>query len=166
MDIKVLGLSLLSGIPCALIIDFLFGDITPLFYVLLVCIVLDIISGISKAVYTKKLASRILFKGGIRKGMLMFVIILANMIDITLFGGTPLTKTATLLYFIAMEGVSFIENLDAMDVPIPAFIKSALIQIQSKSEEQFKDITNDSDFNNIKSNKDVKIHNDADKDDL
>lgn len=143
-----------TSIPIALIFDFLFGDITPLFYVLLVCIAIDILSGLSKAIYIKDLKSREFIRGGIRKGMIFLVIILANMIDITLFDNTPIVKTATILYFISMEGISLIENLDAMDIKLPSFLNKYLVSMKDKSDSIINNSLDD------ESNKDEDIEKD------
>lgn len=128
---KIGAISATIGIP----LSFLFGTITPMFWVLVVCMILDIISGIAKGFYNKNLRSRTMWQGGIRKGMIYLVIILANMIDMVVMNGVPVCKTCTICFYIAMEGLSFLENLDAMDVPIPRFIKKYLLSIREQNDE-------------------------------
>lgn len=134
-DMRMFKLSLVAsmlGIPLA----FLFGTITPIFWVLVACMALDIISGIAKGFYNKALKSRTMWQGGIRKGMIYLVIILANLIDIAVMNGIPVCKTCAILYYIAMEGLSFLENLDAMNVPIPHFIRKYLMTLKQQNDEQ------------------------------
>ena len=118
------------GIPLA----FLFGTWTPLMGVLLVLIALDIITGITKGFYDKALRSRKMHQGMIRKAMIFAVLILANMIDISLFGGLPVAKTGILSFYIGMEGLSILENLGQMGVPLPAFIKKYLLVLRDKGQ--------------------------------
>lgn len=122
--------SLLIGTPVA----FLLGDWTPLYDVLLVMIGLDLITGITKGFYKKELRSRHMHQGIIRKTMIIVVVIVANMIDVALFGSTPVCKTSVLLFFIGMEGISLLENLAQMDIPLPDFISKYLMVIKDKAE--------------------------------
>ncbi|MFQ3543668.1 phage holin family protein [Halobacillus rhizosphaerae] len=114
--------------------SFIFGAWTPLLAVLVVMTSLDIITGISKGFYNKKLRSRKMSQGMTRKAMIGVVIILANMLDIVLFAGVPVAKTGTLFFYIAMEGLSIIENLAQMNVPLPTFIKKYLLVLKQKGE--------------------------------
>lgn len=127
-----LGLfSTLIGVPLA----FLFGTWTPLMGVLLVFIALDIITGITKGFYDKALRSRKMSQGMIRKAMIFVVLIIANMIDIAMFGGMPVVKSAVLSFYIGMEGLSILENLGQMGVPLPSFVKKYLLVLRDKGQD-------------------------------
>lgn len=130
--LKIGLISAVVGIP----LSFLFGTMTPLFWVLVVCIALDVISGLAKACFTRTLRSRVMWQGGIRKGMIFLVIILANMLDMIVMNGVPVCKTCALTFYVSMEALSFLENLDAMQVPIPHFIKKYLISLKQQNDEQ------------------------------
>lgn len=122
------------GIPVGALLSFVFGSWTPLLGVLLVLIGVDIITGIAKGFYKKSLRSRTMSQGMIRKAMIFFVIILANMIDVAMFDNVPVAKTGAVLFYIAQEGLSIIENLAQMDTPLPEFIKKYLLVIKERSE--------------------------------
>lgn len=77
-----------------------------------------------------------MWQGGIRKGMIFLVIILANMLDMIVMNGVPVCKTCALTFYVSMEALSFLENLDAMQVPIPHFIKKYLISLKQQNDEQ------------------------------
>lgn len=118
------------GVPMA----FLFGAWTPLMSVLLVMMALDIITGVAKGFYNKELRSRNMAQGMIRKTMIFVVLIIANMIDIAMFGGLPVAKSAVLSFFIGMEGLSILENLGQMEVPLPSFIKKYLMVLKDNGD--------------------------------
>ena len=122
------------GIPVGSLAVFLFGTWTPLMGVLFVAIVLDVISGITKGFYNKELRSKNMSQGMIRKAMIILVIVLANMLDTIMFSGLPVAKTGTISFYIAMEGLSFLENLGLMGVPLPAFIQERLLVLKDKSD--------------------------------
>ncbi|WP_416147890.1 holin family protein [Salipaludibacillus sp. HK11] len=125
---KLLGVSALLGVPLA----FLFGGWLPIMSVLVVMIFLDIITGVTKGFYDKRLRSLKMSQGMIRKAMIFVVIIIANMIDVAMFAGVPATKTAVILFYIAMEGLSIMENIGQMGVPLPDVIKNHLELLKSK----------------------------------
>ena len=127
---KFIGYLLLGGAG----VTFLFGTWTPLMGILMVIIGLDVITGFTKGIYNKALRSRNMSQGMIRKAMIFVVIILANMIDKAMFAGMPVAKTAVLSYYIGMEGLSILENLGQMNVPLPAFIKKYLLVLRDKGQ--------------------------------
>jgi toxin secretion/phage lysis holin len=102
--------------------------------VLLVFIALDIITGITKGFYDKALRSRKMSQGMIRKAMIFVVLIIANMIDIAMFGGMPVVKSSVLSFYIGMEGLSILENLGQMGVPLPSFVKKYLLVLRDKGQ--------------------------------
>lgn len=119
----------LLGVPAS----FLFGAWTPLLGILLAFIMLDILTGLAKGFYNRELRSRDMSQGMIRKMMIFVVLIVANSLDFIAFGGTPVAKTATLFFYISMEGLSILENLSLMDVPLPNFIKDHLLVMRDKN---------------------------------
>ena len=101
---------------------------------IIVCLtVLDFLSGIMKAVYTNTISSRVGYKGIVRKAGILTVIIVANLLD--LLTGVFLFRTAIIFFFASTESISLIENIGAMDVPIPRFLKEKLIQLRDSNNE-------------------------------
>lgn len=49
--------------------------------------------------------------------------------------GVPVAMTAVMLFYIANEGISIVENASALGLPVPQKIKNVLRQIKSKSGE-------------------------------
>lgn len=142
---KFVAMMLLGGAG----VTFLFGAFTPLMGVLFVMIALDILTGITKGFYNKALRSRNMSQGMIRKAMIFVVIIIANMIDIAMFGSLPVAKTAVISYYIGMEGLSVLENLGQMNVPLPTFIKKYLMVLKDKGNDlKEKDKDEDKDNSN------------------
>ncbi|KJL04342.1 phage holin family protein [Priestia aryabhattai] len=118
------------GTPLA----FLFGAYTPLMAVLFVMVCLDIFTGFAKAIYFQKLKSRTMSHGMIRKACLAIVVILCHMIDLALFNDIPVAKTGCILFYIGVEGLSILENLGEMKVPLPKFIHENLEVLKQKGE--------------------------------
>lgn len=101
--------------------------------ILFVLMVADFIFGLLAARKRKQLNSEVMFWGGIRKGAVMLVIVIAIMLD-DLMGNTgPVFRTLALYFYIAREGLSVVENLGLLGVPLPSAIVKVLEQLQEKS---------------------------------
>lgn len=99
--------------------------------VLCVFILLDIISGIVRAILSKELKSSV-FRDGLLKKSLEFIIVILGFSCDWAFGMTVLGK-AVLMFEVAMEGYSILENISEY-VPIPEKLKEFLDQVKEGKE--------------------------------
>ena len=100
---------------------------------IVILMVLDYVTGLLKAIYNKKLSSEIGFKGLIRKITIFIVIATAYVIQGIMGDEIPL-REIVILFFIANEGISLIENSSEF-VPIPKKLKDVLIQLRKEGDE-------------------------------
>lgn len=113
---------------------FLIGGWQLLLTILAVFMLIDISTGIINALIKRKLTSAIGYKGFLKKATIMLVIILANWLDMLTISEVPVFKTIAIYFYIGMEGLSILENLDQIGVPIPKAIRKYVNQI-AKDEE-------------------------------
>lgn len=100
----------------------------------LVClVVLDYVTGILKAIYTKTLSSAIGFRGLIRKITIFIVVATAVIIQSVVGDAIPL-REIVIIFFVCNEGISLLENASEF-VPIPDKLKETLIQLRDKNKE-------------------------------
>lgn len=78
------------------------------------------------------LESRAGWKGLVRKGVTMLIVLVAARLDMTI--GTTMIRDTAVIGFIANEGISIIENAGLMGVPLPAIITNALEVLRKESE--------------------------------
>jgi toxin secretion/phage lysis holin len=78
--------------------------------------------------------SRAGFKGLIRKGVIVLIVMIAAELD--KLAGTTAMRTATILFFAANDGMSILENLGIMGVPYPPALKNAFEVLRRKSEDK------------------------------
>lgn len=116
------------------IVVYLFGGLDIALQSLLVAIVLDYITGLAKGYTTKTLNSSTGFKGIIKKLCLLCLVALSVVID-HVAGDTGLIRTLIIYYLVANEGLSIVENLSAMDIIVPDFLKEKLEQLKNKGSE-------------------------------
>jgi len=79
------------------------------------------------------LDSRISWKGILKKGLALAVVLLGAMLDKAI-GENAAFRTMAVWFYIANEGLSILENLALAGVPFPASIKNALEQLREKSD--------------------------------
>lgn len=101
--------------------------------------VLDYVTGVIYAYVVKTLNSEVGFRGLIKKCMILAVLIVGVELDRMLGnGGTWVFRTLVAYFYIANEGISLLENISNLGVPIPNKIKTALEQLNN--EEDLKEI--------------------------
>lgn len=134
---------------------FLFGEVKFL-HLLILLMGLDIITGVFKAIKNENLWSRKSLFGYARKMLVLVVIILANVID-QILGLQGAVTYATVLFYIANEGLSIIENLAVIGVLVPKSIAEKLNTIESSgksfSEEVSEEMTGSKVDENLKGGK-------------
>ena len=102
--------------------------------ILVKCVVLfmvfDYITGVLKAIYTKKLSSYTGFKGILKKIAMMVIIAVSVSLQTIITNNIPL-RQITIMFFICNEGISILENC-AVIIPLPQKLKDVLNQIRDK----------------------------------
>lgn len=117
------------------VLGFMYGEVTGLFWALVAFMVLDYISGILAAISVKKLSSKVGFKGIAKKLLILVFVSVGHITDTYVLGGVPVAMTAVILFYIANEGISIVENASELGLPVPQKIKNVLEQIKNKSGE-------------------------------
>ena len=115
---------------------YLFGGWDAAIRVLIVLMVLDYITGVLNGYLTKTLNSEVGFKGLLKKFLILVVMIIAVMLDRLMNTGDWIFRTLVCYFYIANEGISLLENISLMGVPIPDKIKDALEQLNKEGTEE------------------------------
>ena len=122
------------------IVNVLLGGWTEDLLTLIVLMGVDFVMGLLIAAVWKKsgksdsgtLNSISAWKGLIRKGCSLLVVMVAYRLDVTL--GVAYIKTAVIMAFIANEGISIVENYGIMGGPMPKVLSKALEVLQEKAD--------------------------------
>ena len=107
---------------------------------LVVLMAIDYVTGLLCALIWKRspktadgtFESKASLKGLIRKGAILLVVYIAARLDVLM--NTEITRLAVILFFIANDGFSILENLGIMGVPLPDIIKNAFTLLREKSD--------------------------------
>ena len=117
------------GAGVGTLLTWLFGGWEVGLQILITCMVLDFIMGLMCGYKGKELSSRVGFSGLKRKFTILIILILAVLLD-RLIGQEWIFRTIVIYFYVAMEGLSILENAARLDVPIPEKLKKALIQLK------------------------------------
>lgn len=77
--------------------------------------------------------SKASIKGLFRKAGILLAVLIAYNLD--KLAGTEIARTATIMFFIANDGFSIVENLGIMGLPMPDVIKNAFEMLRKKGKE-------------------------------
>lgn len=108
----------------------LFGGYDVILSALIVLVILDYVTGVLKAIYTKTLSSAIGFKGLIRKVVIFIVVATAVTVQKVIGDAIPL-REIVIIFFVCNEGISLLENASEF-IPIPEKLRETLIQLREK----------------------------------
>lgn len=116
-------------------ISYLLGGIDNLLIMLLIIMAIDYITGICKAIISKKINSIVGVKGIVKKFGYLLIVVLAVLID-KIIGDTSAIRVLVIYFFIANEGISILENWALMGLPLPNKLKQIFEQLKNESNEK------------------------------
>lgn len=109
------------------------GEFNGLIKALVVFMIIDYVTGVFCAIIEKKLSSAVGAKGILQKCLIILLIGIANEIDTIILGGEDnLLRTAVIIFYLANEGISILENATRLGLPIPDKMREILIQLKNK----------------------------------
>ena len=116
----------------------LIGGWDMLIQALLVFMALDYLTGLLAAVKQNRVNSEIMYWGGIRKGVVIVVVVVAAYCDTLLGLEPPILRDLAIWFYIAREGISIFENIGKVGVPLPYSIVKVFEQLRIKGGEEHK----------------------------
>lgn len=118
------------------VLGFMYGEVTGLFWALIAFMATDYITGVVVAAINKQLSSEVGFRGLAKKLMILVFVSLGHIADMYVLGGTPVAMSAVMLFYIANEGLSIIENAGNLGLPVPKKLKYIMVQLKKESEDK------------------------------
>ncbi len=107
----------------------LLGKLDGLLIALLIFMGLDYITGVVNAIYSHSLSSEIGFKGLLRKGLILIIVIVGHILDIYVLKVGSTVRSAVCLFYISNEGISILENAASIGLPLPEKLKKILEEV-------------------------------------
>lgn len=120
----------------------LFGEWNTMLTILVVMMTVDYVSGWIVALCGKSpktegggLSSKVGFIGLAKKGFIMLLVLVATMLDRAIGGGSSVFQSSLVLYYIANEGLSVLENAALIGVKFPIKLQRALEAMKDKEDD-------------------------------
>lgn len=110
------------------------GGMDNLLICLIAMLVIDYISGVMAAVHNKNVNSEIGWKGIVKKVFTLLVVALAFIIELATENAVAI-REIVIMFFIANEAISLIENAGKIGLPIPEKLINILEQLKGKKGE-------------------------------
>jgi len=122
-------------------ISTILGGWTEALTTLIICIVIDIVLGFGVALKGKSsksisgfLSSSAMWRGAFKKGCIFAIIIICYHIDLLL--ETELVRNMAILFYIAGEIVSIIENCNVLGIKVPKVLIRIIDTLKERSGEK------------------------------
>jgi len=132
-EVNIKEFSLSAGIAAiGTIVSAWLGGWDAALKVLIFLMVLDYVTGFLGAIKNKNVDSEIMFWGGVRKGIILAVVVVAVLLDEMVGNASPILRTLAIYFYVAREGISVTENVGILGVPLPPAISKVLSQLQEK----------------------------------
>ena len=114
---------------------FLWGSLDGLLIALIVFMILDYLTGIIVGIVQKKVSSATGFIGLLKKGLILIIVAVGHILDTQIFGGeSSACRSAVIGFYLANEGISILENIGILGIPLPKKLRQVLEQLKEKED--------------------------------
>ncbi len=110
------------------------GGIDGFLYALIAFVVIDYITGVMVGIAQKKLSSEVGFKGICKKVLIFLLVGIGSIIDTKILGEGNALRTAVVFFYLSNEGISILENVAIIGLPVPQKLKDILAQLNDRKE--------------------------------
>lgn len=110
-----------------------------LIYALIIFVVLDYVTGICVAIHSCRLSSRTGIKGITKKLAVFVVIALCHVLDVHLINSEAALTSVSTFFYLTNEGISILENVSCLGVPLPDKVTQLLSYLKSSDEEAVRE---------------------------
>ena len=108
------------------------GGVDRFLYALLVFVVVDYLTGLMAAYIQKKISSEVGFRGICRKVAIFCLVGIAHILDAQVIKTGSVLRTAIVFFYLSNEGISILENITVIGLPVPQKLRDVLEQIREK----------------------------------
>lgn len=116
------------------ILTYIWGPWDALIIALVIFVTLDYITGIAKAAVHGELSSKVGFHGLLKKVAIFVLVAIGTVMDSVIPAANHAIRSAVIMFYIANEGLSILENAGQLGLPLPKVLKRALEKMKDESE--------------------------------
>ncbi len=111
------------------------GGFDGFLYALLVFVIIDYLTGIMVAILEKKLSSEVGFRGIFKKILIFCLVAIGHIVDTQVIQDGSVLRTAIIFFYLSNEGISILENVALIGLPVPDKLKEVLQQLRDEKNE-------------------------------
>lgn len=111
------------------------GGLDGFIMTLTIFVVVDYVTGVLVAITRHKLSSEIGFKGIAKKIAIFCLVAVASLIDANIIKEGNVIRMSVIFFYISNEGISILENVSRLGLPVPNKLKAVLEQLKEEEEE-------------------------------
>jgi toxin secretion/phage lysis holin len=108
---------------------FIFGGWDMILQALIILVCIDYLTGILAAYFERSLNSEIGYRGIVKKICIFLMVAMAQVLDLSAGLGDPWIRSCVIMFFIANESLSALENMGRLGVPLPEPLLAALEKV-------------------------------------
>lgn len=112
------------------------GGFDGFLYALIAFVLVDYLTGVMVAVVNKKLSSEVGFKGIFKKVVIFALVAIGHIIDTYVIQNGSVIRTAVIFFYLSNEGISILENVSVLGLPVPQKLKDVLEQLKDHKTEE------------------------------
>lgn len=114
------------------------GGVDGFLYTLIAFVVIDYLTGVMVAVLHKQLSSAIGFRGIFKKIVIFALVAVGYIIDTRIIQDGSVIRTAVIFFYISNEGISILENVSIIGLPVPDKLRDVLEQLKEEKDNESK----------------------------
>ena len=111
-------------------VSYLLGGIDNLIIALAFFMMIDYVTGVMVGFAYKNVSSQRAYRGVFKKAGMLFMILVAVQVDIITGNTNMFLRDSLMMILIGTEGISILENLGKLGVPIPAILTESLERLK------------------------------------
>ncbi len=134
MTEMAINIKMVAGLIGATLGSFL-GGVDGLVIALIIFVVADYLTGVLCAAKQKTINSKKGFWGIMKKILIFALVGIANIIDVHVIQTGAVLRASVIFFYLSNEGISILENMDCLGIPIPEKIRKIMKQITDDTKE-------------------------------
>lgn len=111
------------------------GGLDGFLYALIMFVAIDYLTGLMAAYVQKKISSEVGFRGICRKVAIFCLVGVGHVLDTQVIQNGSVLRTAVIFFYLSNEGISIIENIAIIGLPVPKKLKNVLEQLRDDEKE-------------------------------
>lgn len=123
------------GVILTWIISYCIGGVDGILLSLLIFISIDFITGIINAIIFKNLSAKKCLQGIFKKIYIIILVMVVNVLEINILGNGGVIRNTIIIYFIANEGISILENAGKVGVMYPKWLTNTFEKFKKTEDE-------------------------------